>query len=85
MMKLITCPKCNTEAIGPKSDKWPHGMPYIIYRWTGKQYPLITKCRRCSEPIKMTPKEFNGLPDMTPEQIEKYVPKKEEKAEGPSS
>jgi hypothetical protein len=71
-VKLIICQSCGSETIGPKTDKYLHGMPYVIRKWTGKQYPLITKCRRCFQPIKMTAVEFNGLPEMTDEQIEKY-------------
>jgi len=71
-MKLISCPSCKSETIGPINEKYPQGMPYVVRRWTGRQYPLITKCRRCFQPIKMTVVEFNGLPAMTDDQIEKY-------------
>lgn len=71
-MKLIACPECKSETIGPKTEKFPHGMPYVIRRWTSKGYPLITKCRRCFAPIKLTAVDFNGLPEMSDEQKTKY-------------
>lgn len=71
-MKLITCAACGSETIGPKTDKFPYGMPLVMRFFSGKQYPILTKCRRCGEPIRITPVQFNGLPDMTDEQIEKY-------------
>jgi hypothetical protein len=71
-MKLIVCPSCGAEAIGPVTERFPRGTPYIVRKWTSKQYPLITKCRRCFQPIRMTAIEFNRLPDMTEEQIQKH-------------
>lgn len=71
-MKLITCPSCGAEAIGPATEKYPRGMPYVVRKWTSKQYPLTTKCRRCFAPIRLTAVQFNGLPDMPEEQQAKY-------------
>ena len=71
-MKLITCPHCGADEIGPKTEEYPSGRAYILYRWTGKQYPLQTKCGRCTGVVRMTAVDFNGLPALTPEQLEKY-------------
>ena len=69
-MKLITCSKCGQRKIGPKNAQHPHGAPVLFGRWTGRGAPIIVKCHRCTNSMKLTAVDFNRLPAATPEELE---------------
>lgn len=64
-MKLIKCSHCGADKIGPKTEKWPNGSPVAFAKWTGQAYPLILKCGRCTNAIRISAVQFNGLPSLT--------------------
>lgn len=68
-MKLIPCPKCGREALGPKSEQYPHGAPVVFGRFTGGRDPIIVKCFRCTGSFKLDALTFNGLPPVSADQM----------------
>ena len=62
-MKLIPCAHCGARNIGPKSDKYPNGMPVVFGRWTGGAGKIVVKCHRCTNSMKIGPVDFNRLPE----------------------
>ena len=68
-MKLIPCPKCGREVLGPKSPGYPNGAPVAFGRFTGGRDPIIVKCFRCTRSFKLDALTFNGLPDMSADQV----------------
>jgi len=67
-MKLILCPRCGREAVGPKSERYPNGAPVVFGRFTGGPAPIVVKCFRCTGSFKLDALAFNGLPEVTDEQ-----------------
>jgi len=70
-MKVIPCPRCRREAVGPKSDQFPNGVPVVFGRFTGGRNPIIVKCFRCTVSFKVDALTYNQLPTATQEQIQK--------------
>ena len=68
-MKLVTCTNCGQRLIGPKTEKHPNGAPVIFGRFTGGGGPVIVKCHRCTNSMKLTAGAFNRLPELTPLQV----------------
>jgi hypothetical protein len=74
-MKLVTCPHCGADRIGPVSDAAPRGRAVVMSRFnSGGAFPVILKCHRCTNAIKLDPVRFNGLPEMTDEQVSRLAP-----------
>lgn len=67
-MKLIPCPRCEREAVGPKTEAFPGGAPVVFGRFTGGRAPIVVKCFRCTGSFKVDAMTFNGLPEMTKDQ-----------------
>lgn len=68
-MKLIACTNCGARKIGPKNAQHPNGIPVVFGKWTGRAHPLIVKCHRCTNAMKLTAVDFNRLPEATPEEL----------------
>lgn len=74
-MKLIVCPDCKNRLIGPASERWPRGGPTMMGRWTGSSnYPVIFKCHRCTGAFKLSAVDFNGLPEMSADDVRELAP-----------
>jgi hypothetical protein len=69
-MKLITCTHCGARKIGPSSGQQLHGAPVVMGRWTGKSHPMVVKCHRCTNSMKLTSLDFNRLPELTSGELE---------------
>lgn len=47
----------------------------MMNRFVGNSdYPVILKCHRCTNVVKITAVAFNGLPEMTAAQRKKFAP-----------
>lgn len=68
-MKLIPCPTCGREAVGPKSDAFPNGAPVAFGRFTGGHSPIVVKCFRCMRAFKLDVLTYNGLPELQADQV----------------
>lgn len=74
-MKLIRCPHCGAEKIGPKSERWPDGGPVVMARWVGTaEFPLTLKCHRCTNVVRLRAPDFNRLPEMSETEVERFAP-----------
>lgn len=69
-MKVIICPTCRREAIGPPNDRFPVGVPVVMGRFTGGQFPVVVHCDRCKRSFHVDALAFNALPQITPKQVE---------------
>lgn len=67
-MKLIPCPRCGREAVGPRSEAYPGGAPVAFGRFTGGQTPIVVKCFRCTGSFKLDVMTFNRLPEVSADQ-----------------
>lgn len=68
-MKLVSCSNCGARKIGPKSAAHPNGIPVVFGKWTGRSGPIIVKCHRCTNAMKLTAVDFNRLPVVTAEEL----------------
>jgi len=64
-VKLIVCPHCKAKAIGPPTEDHPQGGPVLMGRWIGSSdHPVVFKCHRCTNAIRLRAIDFNGLPEI---------------------
>lgn len=68
-MKLIPCPTCKREALGPPSPKMPEGEPVAFGRFTGGESPIMVKCFRCGGSFRLGALDFNALPEAEPDRL----------------
>jgi hypothetical protein len=67
--KVIPCPRCRREAVGPKTDQFPGGVPVVFGRFTGGRNPIVVKCYRCTGSFKVDALMFNSIPEATETQM----------------
>lgn len=68
-MKVIPCPKCGREAIGPKRPEFPDGAPVVFGRWSGGGDQIVVKCFRCTGSFKLDVLQFNRLPEASADEL----------------
>lgn len=68
-MKLIPCPRCGREAVGPVTSGYPGGAPVVFGRFTGGGAPIVVKCHRCTMSFKLDELMFARIPEMTKQQM----------------
>lgn len=68
-MKLIPCPSCSREAVGPATAQYPAGVPVVFGRYTGGPSPIVVKCFRCMRSFKLDAQAYARLPEMTADQM----------------
>ena len=75
-MKALPCQTAgctgDKRQVGPKLFgralvALPTGGPYVLGRASG--FPLIVKCATCKRPSTFTATQFNGLPELTVDQL----------------
>lgn len=72
-MKLIRCQLCGADKIGPTSDRWPHGAPVTMGHHSNGKGVIVMKCHRCTGAFKLGAMQFNGLPELTASERERYL------------
>jgi hypothetical protein len=63
-MKEIPCHRCGREALGPPTPANPGGEPIRFSRFTGENRPIVFKCYRCGDSLKVDALAFHSLPDV---------------------
>ncbi len=75
-MKLIPCPHCAREALGPKSPAYPDGAPVVFGRYTGGAHPIVVKCFRCKSSWKLDARTYASLPEMSADEVKELAVRK---------
>lgn len=73
-MKLICCPHCKSDKIGPAHGLRVGSSPVMMGKWLGtSEFPVVFKCYHCTNVVRITAPEFHRLPEMTEAEVARYT------------